>query len=252
MQDSLRKVVNPSLATEPKTTKCTRSMVGCIALLSALTFTTACKPSASTDNTQLTARYTHTTYNNENAFSGKVVLHNTTSKPLTNWTVALPMYNTKIDSVENAGFALNDSAYVFSPSSSNTTIAAHDSAVFTFSGTTSKDFKLPVAAFLQIASKNTPLTFAANTTNAPKGSVAPRKVELLAYPSDFVPTKDIRLGEGRLYPVWEQSSDAANGIGTRTQIIYKYHACARRSAFFLFCNHNKRNFLQLRPQHFGI
>jgi Cellulose binding domain len=226
MQDSLRKVASSVSTIEPVSvaqthaTKCTLRTFGFIAVFGALTLTTACKRTASTDNTLPSARYTHTAYKNDNAFSGRMVLHNLSNKPLTNWTVALPMYNANIDSIENAGFVLNDTAYVFSPTSSNSTIAAHDSVVFTFSGTTTKDFKLPEAAFLQ---KNV-LSFAANRVYAPKGSIAPHKVELLAYPSDFVPTKDIRLGEGRLYPVWEQSSDATIPRNRKTWAMAMAHA----------------------------
>jgi hypothetical protein len=220
MQDSLRKVVHSTSHLEHKTTKCMLTTLGFIALFAALSLTTACKRTASVDTTQPAARYTHTTYKNDNAFSGRLVMHNPTNAPISNWTITLPMYNATIDSVENGGFVLNDTAYVFSPSSSNATIAAHDSVILTFSGIATKDFELPTQAFF----KQKALAFTTNTTRAPKGSIAPRKVELLPYPADYIVSKDIKLGEGRLYPVWEQSTDAVVPRNRKTWAMALAHA----------------------------
>ncbi len=126
-----------------------------------------------------------------------------------------------IDSIDNASFYhINDTAYAFTPTSANTTIAPNDSVILQFSGIMSKQFALPNAAFQRL----TPLAVHSHTVRAPKGSEAPRNIALISLPDDYAPSSELRLGEGRIYPIWEQSSDAVVPHNRKTWAMAMAHA----------------------------
>ena len=177
------------------------------------------KPADTTDEA-LVVSYIHTVYPQDSAFSGQLILKNTTDKPIANWIVTLPM-RAAIDSIDNASFyTIKDTAYAFTPTSANATIAAHDSVVLQFSGIMSKRFELPKTAFQRFNG----IAVHSKTIRAPKGSEAPRNIALLKLPDDYAPSVELRLGEGRIYPIWEQSSDALIPKNRKTWAMAMAHA----------------------------
>ncbi|MEY4927300.1 MAG: hypothetical protein RI894_1736 [Bacteroidota bacterium] len=168
----------------------------------------------------LLVSYVHTVYPHDSAFGGQLILKNSTDKPIKNWIVMLPM-RANIDSIDNASFYhISDTAYAFTPTSANATIKAHDSITLQFSGIMSKRFVLPTAAFQRLTS----LPVSSHTVHAPKGSEAPRNIALFSLPDDYAPSTELRLGEGRIYPIWEQSSDAVIPHNRKTWAMAMAHA----------------------------
>jgi hypothetical protein len=216
MQDSDKNVVQKPIATQPRSLRHT-SLLTIVAAFALLLSTTNCHKA--TTRTDLQVSYTHTAYLHDNAFSGQLVLTNPTNTPVKDWSLAVAIDAT-IDSLNNGSLQKTDSTYTFTPTTANAIIAPHDSVVLQLSGVIGKHFLLPRTATVQ----NQTIAIVAHSTRAPKGSLAPRKVALLKYPDSYHPTADIRLGQGRIYPIWEQSSDAIIPRNRKTWAMAMAHA----------------------------
>ena len=138
-----------------------------------------------------------------------------------------------LEQVSGAGYttSASGSEHVFTPALANNqppVLQPDDSLIIQLEGEMLATFALPTTVTLGNAEAPVTLEavpFDAKRANARKTADGKTNaIKLLPYPEEYVPMGEIRLGQGRLFPIWGQSFDAVLPVNRKSWAIALAHS----------------------------